>query len=370
MAKLTSIPGVTKSSRELLEVAGFLDVESIAKASAEDLVGELQKANGILKIAKKTPDLATVREWIDKARDLTGMSEEEDEAAEIHSQLPVNYEGNPEVEKMLVGAPCAIPLPAKVMMEGKLAVSDIPPAILLNRYSGDLEVRVSNREPAPKAVSIAPREPQQPQETPASRNAFATGNIQRSEPESRLDIDTSRVKNFEAFTDSTPRRTAIGKSKGDNDRVALLRAPREETNRGKDPKSRWYIRGVLHTHPIRLAIGAFITLLLLLALPAAVVSAALLFVSDQFPASLPWVPKWLLVFPLAMPVLSLLYLFFGFEGKCRICGQRLFWPRNCRKNSKAHYFPGLGHIVPLCLHLLTFRWFRCTYCATPVRLKK
>jgi hypothetical protein len=27
-------------------------------------------------------------------------------------------------------------------------------------------------------------------------------------------------------------------------------------------------------------------------------------------------------------------------------------------------------VVPLCLHLLLFSWFRCSSCGTPVRLKK
>ncbi len=363
MAKLTSIPGIGPSSLELLEVAGFLDVESVAKAGVDELVRELERANRILKIAKTTPDRASVQEWVSEAREIAGYSEGEEE--EEPTQMPVNYERNGEVSEMLAAAPCAIPLPGKVMMESHLAVVDIPPAILLNRYSGDLEVRVSNREPAPeKPKPIVTREPAERPILPAGG-----GNVIRSEPESRLDIDTSRVKTFEEFS-SAPKRTALGKAPKDGDRVALLRAPREETNRGRDPKSRWYIRGVLYTHPVSLAFGAFITLLMMLVMPAAIISVCLLFISDQFPASLPWVPKWILVFPLALPVLAVLYLIFGIGGKCRICGQRLFWPKNCRKNSKAHYFPGLGHIIPLSLHMLTFKWFRCTFCGTPVRLKK
>ena len=356
MEKLTSIPGIGKSSEELLEVAGFLDVESLARAGVDDLVAELERANGILKIAKRTPPRASVEKWIEAAREAIGLNVEE--TVETERQMPVNYELNPEVAAMLEKAPLAIPLPGRLMMANNLAVADIPPAILLNRYSGDLEVRVTNRE----VDKFEPkREPSR---------SFAS-NIQRAKtPESRLEIDTSRVKTFEEIAEPSRERRQPGETQNTNDRVALLRAPREETNRGRNPNSQWYIRGVLHSHPISLAFGAFVTVLLMLVTPASIVSAALLLLSDQFPATFQWVPKWILVFPAALLVLAFIYLIFGLEGKCRICGQRLFWPRNCLKNSKAHHVPGFGYILPVALHMLTFRWFRCTYCGTPVRLKK
>jgi len=378
MANITSIPGIERSTQELLEVAGFLNLESLARAGVDDLVAALEKANHILKISERTPGRDSVEEWVETAREITGISAVP-VAQAAPRQMPVNYELNPEVAVMLENSPCAIPLPAKVMIENKLGVADIPPAILLNRYSGDLEVRVNDRirsdassHPAPTDEAPAPhpdvrRDTSDVEKTAAAPNAA----VQRAAiPESRLDIDTSRVKSFEEFSSVPVQRPTRKKNQQETDRVALLRAPREETNRGKDPNSRFYIKGVLHTHPMSMAFGAIITLLLVIVLPAAIVSAALLFVSDQFPGTLPWVPKWLLAFPAALPVLAFLYLSFGLGGKCRICGQRLFWPRHCRKNSKAHHFPLLGHIVPTALHMLTFKWFRCIYCGTPVRLKK
>jgi hypothetical protein len=380
MANLNSIPGIGKSSQELLEVAGFLEVEDLAKAGVDELVAELEKANSILKIAKRTPVRSTVEKWVETAREVTGFPSEDDSSAEP-MQMPVNYEGSEEVSEMLAGSPCAIPLPPKVMMENRLSVPDIPAGILLNRYSGDLEVRISSRaqEAAgnpPEAVPAVRRDQGVARDKlPSTAKSNGSPLVQRAEYESRLEIDTSRVKTFEEFSEAaaSPRKAQPnGRSspEGNNDRVALLRAPREETNRGRDPKSRWYIKGVLHATPFSLAFGAIITLLLMLVLPAALVSATLLFISDQFPGTLPWVPKWILGFPLALPVLGFLYLAFGLGGKCRICGQRLFWPRHCRKNSKAHHVPVIGHIVPTALHMLTFKWFRCIYCGTPVRLKK
>ena len=273
--------------------------------------------------------------------------------------MPVNYENSADVATMLVTAPFAIPLPAKFLMEQQLAVGDIPPAILLNRYSGDLEVRFDDKVPAPKH----------------GRPAVPSSNVRTADlgEGPKLDMDSSRIKGTDSMA-STGTRTLASKSSSGNspqdDRVALIRAPRMETNKGKDPKSRRYIRGVLHSHPFSLTLGAIVTLLLGLILPVAIISAGLLLLSREIPEHFAWVPQWLLAFPLALPVVGIAYLIWGLNGSCRICGQRQFVPRMCLKNSKAHYVPGLGYIVPVALHMLFFRWFRCTYCGTPVRLKK
>ncbi len=72
----------------------------------------------------------------------------------------------------------------------------------------------------------------------------------------------------------------------------------------------------------------------------------------------------------ALPIVGLGYLIWGFSGKCRICTQKLFVNKGALKHIKAHRLPGMGYVVPLCLHLLAFSWFRCSSCGTPVRLKK
>jgi len=355
MSDLTCIPDLQESSLELLEVAGVSDLESLASAAPEELAGELRRANGVLKLASVTPGLDSIEEWVRSARKLTGRPEITEEVP----VPPVDHERNPEVADLLATAPFAIPLPARQLVDYKLAVSDIPAAILLNRYSGDLDVRVVDRAPGHK---------------PAKNSA--TGYVQVSEPvQQRMEIDTSRVKTTEDY-DAVPRvpkpapAPEASVSPAEEDRVTLIRTTREKTNRGVNPNSRRYIRGVLHSHPHSMWFGALVTLLTMVVLPVAIVSGLLLLLSDQKPESFGWVPPWLLAFPAALPVLGLLFLIWGLKGSCRICGQRLFVPRDCRKNSKAHHVPGLGYIVPVSFQMLIFRWFRCTYCGTPVRLKK
>ncbi|MES2658454.1 MAG: DUF4332 domain-containing protein [Verrucomicrobiota bacterium] len=351
MTHLSTIPGIGKSSLELLEAAGFSDAESLAKAGVDELAKELERANTILQIAKKAPARVSVEKWIASARGLTGVEEERTEKA----VMPVNYEDSPQVATMLNNAPFAIPLPARILMEQKLAVADIPPAILLNRYSGDLEVRVDDRVPAARL---------------GGRPVAASNNVRIADTSAtRIEIDTSKFKTTEELMGDGPR-TLTSKMSSGNDRVALIRAPRVETNLGRDPQSRRYIRGVLHSHPVALGMGAMVTLFLAVLLPVGIISAALLLLSGEVPERFGWVPKWLLVFPLALPVFGLFYMIWALPGSCRICGQRLFVPRACLKNTKAHHIRGLGHIVPTSLHILLFKWFRCTYCGTPVRLKK
>ena len=351
MAELLSIPGIGKASLELLEAAGFRSAESLAKAGVDDLARELERANSILKISKRAPGRSSVEKWISSAREMVGVVEE----AEKSPAMPVDYEQTPEVVSMLAAAPFAIPLPARLLVENQLGVSDIPAGILLNRYSGDLDVRVEARLPKFKQPKVS----------------TASGYVQIADasPGSRLEIDTSRVRTMDEAPSPLVRAAAV-KTSPANDRVALLRAPRSETNKGKDPSSRWYIRGVLHNSPVKIYLGALVTLVLIFMIPLSLLSAALLLLSAEKPENFSWVPGWLLAVPVLLPLFGIAWMLWGLNGACRICGQKLFVHRSHLKNSKAHHIRFLGYVLPLCCQILVFRWFRCTHCGTPVRLKE
>ena len=74
--------------------------------------------------------------------------------------------------------------------------------------------------------------------------------------------------------------------------------------------------------------------------------------------------------PVLLPLFGIAWMLWGLNGACRICGQKLFVHRSHLKNSKAHHIRFLGYVLPLCCQILVFRWFRCTHCGTPVRLKE
>jgi hypothetical protein len=383
MAAFQRIPGIDPSSIELLEAVGFLDESSLAKADVDALLRELQAANALLKLAERTPGREEIERWVHA---VGGSGKATTAGAGERSLVAVNYELNADVAEMLETAPFALPLPAKLLVDKKLGVSDIPPAILLNRVVGDLEIRVTPSDAMEPVPAVVAPEPESPKGLPPQRSSPAAvpakmepakvetpvTEVRRAEPTSnRRAIDVTRVKSVSDVATVRMKGPAAVSSVDPEDRIALIRAPRPETNAGKNPESRRYIRGVMHAHPYRLSIAALVTLLLALVLPLAIISAGLLLWSDLQPELLPWVPKWLLAFPLALPVVGGAYLIWGVgSGQCRICNQQLFVPRRVNKNSKAHHVPGIGYIIPTALHLLVFRWFRCTYCGTAVRVKE
>jgi len=149
-----------------------------------------------------------------------------------------------------------------------------------------------------------------------------------------------------------------------------LRAPLPETNAGRKPGSPFYIRGVLHDRPYIVWFGGFFLVLLQICMPLSVVAAPLLILSDQMPADFAWVPHWIIVFPISLLVLGILYALVGSRAKCRVCAQRMYVPKQCLKNKKAHHLPLFGYIGAVAMHVIAFRWFNCTFCGTSIRIKK
>lgn len=348
MSELLTIPGLDSAARELLEAAGFHDFTDLARADDGKLTKELEKANRILKLCGSDPPPEAVAGWVSHARQKTGIS---GGAREVPL---VDYEKEPHVQAMLRCSPLAIPLPATALGEKNLSVSDLPEGLLISEYRGELDVRSEKKIPRPRSGT---------DDSPSYVHVVDQSN------QSRLDIDVSRLK---SVRDAGPKRLRAHAvvSQSAHDRVELIRAPRESTNKGRNPNSRRYIRGVLHTHPAGIYAGAVLTLIMVVFTPVAVVSAFLLLLSREMPDAFGWVGQWILVFPIVLPLLSIAWLIWGFSGKCRICTQKLFIHRPHLKNAKAHYVPLVGYVIPLCIHILLFHWFRCSHCGTPVRLKK
>jgi hypothetical protein len=349
--EIKEIPGIHTSDAELLDMAGIRDAKHLSKQVAKNLLEKLNQANKIFQFPGGVPDQSTVENWIVSAGE--ALIRNKNGFKSLSLAAAVNYEGNEKVLEMLAASPFAIPLPGKFLAEKKIQVSDIPAGLLLNRYSGDLDVRIGNPE-LPQSD-----EPQDRQVSPKKVS-------KTNQPK---DCDPTAVQRIEPNL-APVQRGAKSKQEHAEDRVALIRGPLESTNRGKKMNSRRFIRGVLHTHPWHLRVGAFVTLLILLLLPTSIISGFLLLLSSVYPESFSWVSKWLIAFPIALPVVGIVYLCWGLPGKCRICAQKLFIHNKALRHVKAHRLLFLGYTVPLSIHLLLFSWFRCSSCGTPVRLKK
>jgi hypothetical protein len=432
MAKLIDIEGIGPDDAELLEATGWADAHALAKADPEVLTREIADANAMLKLVARTPERRKVERWIaaaaravdpdipklsrarrpasavveahpDRPRrkrsaeengraatstqtveeDLSlpekAVAEEEREAAlataaaEDHSGEealaavagPVNFEADPDVAEMLAVAPFALPMPARQLAEKGIAPSEIAVAPLLNRALGDLDVRVYVERSSRKDLPGAPV---------SNRRTTATAAVQVADvgfSMGRRGFDSTKIRTIEdAQGDAPPVRAASTSAVPQDERINLLRTPLEKTNRGRKPSSRFYIRGVLHDRPLRIWFGGLITILLQLTIPLAIIAAPLLILSNEKPEDFSWVPAWVIAFPLALPVLGVLYAFVSSGAKCRVCAQRLYWPKHCLKNRKAHHLPLLGYIGAVALHVMVFRWFNCTFCGTAIRIKK
>ena len=346
MTRLSSITQINSLSLELLEAAGFLDLESLARVNTASLIQELEKANKVLRITDSFPTDQDINEWIVVARERTGFTTEE--------PVLVNPGNFLEGDAVPSEASFAIPIPVRLLVDKQVSIADIPQGVPLGQAVGDDSMKGANLI-SPRKIS----------EQTGPLNHVKIGDV--SPP--RVEFDNSRIKSTQSLSDPSRKNESSGSSVH-ADRIALICAPLKETNLGRNPESRRYIRGVLHSHPLRIGFSAWVTLSLYLLIPSAFISALLLLLSDQIPKYFVWVPKWILVFPASLPLLGVAYFIWGLGSNCRICSQKLFIHRTCLKNSKAHHRAGLGYILPLCIHIILFKWFRCTYCGTPVRLKK
>ncbi|MBB5352039.1 hypothetical protein HNR46_002280 [Haloferula luteola] len=421
MPSLKTLTGIAEEEIELLEAAGYLETAHLQKVDAGTLLEELEKANEVLDIVETLPSQRKVESWIRKAntkgkgsgsRKASGAepkadtkkvktsapkgkaelsepeisseekseegvsaAEAEKEEAGVMNELEesslvveeevtkpsepqwVNHEAVEEVREMIERSPLAIPLPVAQLAQQGIAPSAIAVAPVLNRAAGDLEIRAT-------AARSYRSEPAKPRAAASPRSSRRTADA----PPEKRGIDVSRVRSMEEADESE---VAQPLPRGQVDeRVKLLTTARESTNKGKKRDSRRFIRGVLHDRPILVWMGSVIVLLLVTDIPLALISAVLLMISSQNSEAMAWVPQWLLVFPLILPVLGLLYLTVAIRVKCRVCGQRLFVPRHCLKHVKAHHVPGLGHMIPTAIQIILFCWFHCIFCGTAVRIKE
>ncbi len=352
-------------ARQLLEEAGYKDVALIAAADANLLHQKLTAVNQQSEIYKKLPSISHVAQWIEEARLLTTQTSVASEEHATSSQPDtteelVNFELDPDVMEMIAMAPLALPLPGRSLAERQVPVSEIPEGILLTAARGDVSIRVGTKSPEKKQESQVVKPPVN---HGSHVNTISFG-LKREE------VDRSRIRSIQEFIDPDKQPNIEEQKARAEERLRILRAALPETNEGVNPSSRRYIRGVLHSHPHQIWWGAVFTLASQILIPLGIFAAVALLFKDNGASLFQWVPSWFLAFPLGVFVFGALYLLISYNSSCRICGQKCFVPRNCLKNRKAHHIRILGHVFAVALHIMLFRWFRCTYCGTPVRLKE
>lgn len=174
-------------------------------------------------------------------------------------------------------------------------------------------------------------------------------------------IDSGRVLSFEEYNEG---KTRVAPLKRGN---ALAQPGERQLERpkfldGKLPRS--VERGVLHPTPKRIVVTSILLLMTKLLTIAVVIALPVAAVIDGKEL----IPK---VMPLVLVFLGvgLLYILVSNRTRCRVCSCHFFYVRRCHKHKSAHRLPLVGPACTAALHILMFRWMRCMYCGTAIRLR-
>ena len=142
---------------------------------------------------------------------------------------------------------------------------------------------------------------------------------------------------------------------------------------GRDPQRKKFLqgtlsrlveRGVVHPLPVRLVLSAILLLLSKLFLTILVIIFFVLALTGNIRLVTELLPFFLAFIPFGLG-----FLIVASKARCRVCSCPLFTVRLCRKHQAAHYVPLLGIACSTALHLLFFKWMRCMYCGTAIRIR-
>ena len=115
------------------------------------------------------------------------------------------------------------------------------------------------------------------------------------------------------------------------------------------------------SHPWRVYLGAFATLLLLIPFFALLTIPAMLLTGDLNSGK----P---IYFAAAFMVLVLPWLLIARNAQCSVCHIPLYRFGDYPHNREAHHLPILGYTITMALHIIFLFWFRCPACGTPMKL--
>ncbi len=382
MRKLQDIAEIEPKAQELLGAAGYFDVNSLQGLSLNEITEEVVKANHALELMDIDPTAGLVKQWLEPLKN---------DMRELKNQAKTINEDEIVTSKELLAASFAIPL-SRVFVES----NDINISQLLDgrvRFLSDdvsmkevdyidevdvetlTQVAKENQEeialednieePLDELDGILP-EPIRKKiakdididtlfDSVAESSDDSTVHIHKRDAR----INKDRILTMEAFRSEGSRiEPLVNKGSGD-----LTRATRKETNKGVDPSSKRYIRGVLHKRAGSFMFSLFAYLSFIFCIIAGFTLPLLALMDKENYA-------WSMFSPLLVIVGVMIYFMFTGRASCPICNQKQFAPKNCLKHRDAHRLPLFGYMLPTALHALFYKWFKCIFCGTSVRLKE
>ena len=343
MADIAEIPGMTGPALGLFRAAGIETSGQLVVPEIGELMAILDEVNGEQRLVEELPAVAALEAWQSAARIFEGTAPRGAREVQIPPMVMAGIRAS--------GLKVAELVPGKQLRAAGVEVSQVPVGRLVEEVVGGLRVVADH-------------------DAEDARERGAEDARERGAEDAR---ERDRGGEAESGEGGSSGQAHATKS------VQHLRAPLE--NKEEEPmefqemderrtKHTGLVRrnlGMCHRAPVRVYLGALATLLSMgLAVAGFVMLAVTLAKSLFFESPVPVEEIYVLgVFPLAL----LIYLGFAIKPRCRLCGQRLFAPRQCHKHPRAHRSI-LGYLFAVALHVVVFRWFRCMLCGTKQRLKE
>jgi len=351
MKPIHDVDNMQPEAIELFEAAGYMDAQTIFDHKISDITTELIKANNVLGIIDTEPNRAMTLRWIQPLKvKFGGISD-----VDVPQIIPEDLINASEI----MNTPLAVPVTDEFINKhhidllelpcGKVRFLEVKQAIAFHK---EQEVNsVNYKVVSGKAPSLENHEAKNKQIELLDK-APTSGN------DSQL-LDKSRILKMDAFkSDGSDEPT-----EAHNESINLTKTTRKETNLGVNPQSKFYVKGVLHKNVSTFKSGCrwFIVVNLLIILSFATTS--LVFVNKE-------IYSWAVGAPLLGILAIIIYFTAAQRSSCPVCNQKQFALKICLKHRKAHHWLIFGYMLPTAIHALLFKWFRCIFCGTPIRLKE
>ena len=381
---------------EVLKSMGIDSVEDLANARVPQLIKAFQHASRKGRYDLAFPPMTQFAAWIAEANDLMvardagGTSPDPSNsgpvAANVESEdedfdsIPVAKvvrrpaEESASVAKPVVGADPQEPGPrTSIHVKPRPTHESTPVAVDLNpekdHLLGRRRARGKLRKPTapPNGNTESP-----PSSSPREDAATRAAPVQPAPvpvPPSAENVESTPFSSFEDYKKGKSRVRPLNPDTLDvgednlND-TAQEQEWFEEEQAYKKRMPRTEIRGIMYPEPLRFILGALASIAYIITMFVAVISVivVLLFFPEQ---------KMLIAWAGSACLISVfLYLILAVRVRCRTCSCPFFVTRLCFKHVKAHRIFGMMPLFASALHGLVFRWFRCMYCGTAIRLTK
>lgn len=403
MNQLTDIPNLDPKAIELLQASGFTDVTSLKKHTLSEIAEETYKTNEILDIYSESPSDETIASWLKPLEFEPPVSDPAVADAEpiFGATSDSDHIISPQA---LLSASYAIPISQRFIDENSIVLDNLLAGKIKFISEKEALKHISAKElntpdPTIDKMVTGPAKPLEEDDVnfdvnsgiveetsdteiaelkqfsrmnPAAEEKILSGINQQ--PMDELDeilaqrelrekshniISKKRIQDMETFRQSGSRIEPLVSASAND----LTRSTKKETNAGVDPNSRRFIKGVLHSRAGDFMVSTLAFLLFVALVISAFAITPLLFVDKEKY----W---WAMFAPLLAFLGVFIYFAFTRRAMCPICNQRQYAIKRCLKHSKAHYWGPLGYMLPTAIHVVLFKWFRCIFCGTSVRLKE